>query len=97
MLDRTLEHSVRRETGVKKGSAAFCRFMKIPISSSTVIMALWCTAVVPTNGQVNVTQQHNHLSRDGLYVDPAFSPANAANFVGLFFRSRKFSNVFRKQ
>jgi FG-GAP-like repeat/PQQ enzyme repeat len=53
--------------------------MKIPISSSTLIIVLWWSAVVPTNGQVNVTQQHNHLSRDGLYIDPAFSPANAAD------------------
>ena len=53
--------------------------MKIPISSSTVIFALCFTAVVPTNGQVNVTQQHNHVSRDGLYIDSAFSPANATN------------------
>ena len=53
--------------------------MKIPISSSALIVAFWCSAVVTTNGQVNVTQQHNHLSRDGLYIDPAFSPSNAAN------------------
>jgi len=32
-----------------------------------------------TNAQVNVTQEHNHLSRDGLYIDSAFTPANAAN------------------
>ena len=28
---------------------------------------------------VNVTQHHNHASRDGLYIDPAFTPAAAAN------------------
>ena len=47
-------------------------------SSSALIIALWSCAVLPTNAQVNVTQQHNHLSRDGLYVDAAFTPANAA-------------------
>ena len=31
--------------------------------------------------QVNVTQHHNHLSRDGLYIDPAFTPANAAGLA----------------
>ena len=31
--------------------------------------------------QVNVTQHHNHLSRDGLYIDPAFTPANVAGLV----------------
>ena len=29
--------------------------------------------------QVNVTQFHNHASRDGLYVDSAFTPSAAAN------------------
>jgi outer membrane protein assembly factor BamB len=29
-------------------------------------------------GAVNVTQHHNHLSRDGLYIDPAFTTSNAA-------------------
>jgi len=36
-------------------------------------------AVVPAKGAVNVTEHHNHDSRDGLYVDPAFTPAAAAN------------------
>src|ERR1044072_4283663 len=52
--------------------------MKIQNSSSALIIALWWFGVLPTNAQVNVTQQHNHLSRDGLYVDAAFTPANAA-------------------
>ena len=29
-------------------------------------------------GAVNVPEHHNHASRDGLYVDPAFTPAAAA-------------------
>src|SRR5262245_7721558 len=37
------------------------------------------TIVVPTEAQVNVTQEHNHLSRDGLYVDSAFTRTAAAN------------------
>jgi len=28
---------------------------------------------------VNVTQHHNHASRDGLYIEPAFTPAAATN------------------
>jgi PQQ enzyme-like repeat protein len=32
-----------------------------------------------TQAQVNVTQEHNHLSRDGLYVDSAFTRTAAAN------------------
>jgi hypothetical protein len=46
--------------------------------SSLVVTVLW-SAVLPASAQVNVTQEHNNLSRDGLYVDSAFTPANAAN------------------
>ena len=38
-------------------------------------------AVLPANAAVNVTQHHNHLSRDGLYVDSVFTAANAANLT----------------
>jgi hypothetical protein len=54
--------------------------MRLLISiSSLVVAGLW-SAVLPTNAQVNVTQKNNNLSRDGLYVDSAFTPVNA---VGL--------------
>jgi hypothetical protein len=33
------------------------------------------------HAQVNVTQFHNHLSRDGVYIDPGFTPSNAANLT----------------
>lgn len=38
-------------------------------------------AVQSARGQVNVTMHHNHLSRDGLYIDPAFTPSNAAHLT----------------
>ena len=41
---------------------------------------LW-SAIVPTNAQVNVTQYHNHDSRDGLYTDSAFTQSAAANLT----------------
>ena len=41
---------------------------------------LW-GAIVPTNAQVNVTQYHNHDSRDGLYIDSAFTQSAAANLT----------------
>src|SRR6267378_5990084 len=47
---------------------------------SLLVASLW-GAVLPANAQVNVTQKNNHLSRDGLYIDPAFTPGNAANLV----------------
>ena len=79
ILDKAPERSVRRKPGVKRAARQFRRHMKIPNSSSTLIIALWWSAILPTSAQVNVTQQHNHLSRDGLYIDAAFTPANAAN------------------
>jgi hypothetical protein len=48
--------------------------------SLIIVLLLW-TALLPANAQVNVTQEHNHPSRDGLYIDAAFTPANAANLT----------------
>ncbi|MGB9474559.1 MAG: hypothetical protein WCE87_05755 [Candidatus Udaeobacter sp.] len=56
--------------------------MKRLIFSSSLIIALSCTAVLPSRAQqVNVTQEHNNPSRDGLYIDSAFTAANAANLT----------------
>jgi hypothetical protein len=41
---------------------------------------LW-SAAPHASAQVNVTQKNNNLSRDGLYIDPAFTLANAANLT----------------
>jgi len=41
---------------------------------------LW-SAVVSINAQVNVTQYHNSSSRDGLYIDSAFTQSAAANLT----------------
>jgi hypothetical protein len=48
---------------------------------SSLVAAAFCGAIVPANAQVNVTQKNNDLSRDGLYIDPAFTPGNAANLI----------------
>ena len=50
-----------------------------PISS--LVVAVLCTAIVSVNGQVNVSQYHNHSSRDGLYIDPAFTQGAASNLT----------------
>src|SRR6266545_1520924 len=55
--------------------------MRFPFSISSAIAVFFWSAVVPTNAQVNVTQFHNHDSRDGLYVDAAFTPGAAANLT----------------
>ena len=50
------------------------------ISSILAVLVLFGSAR-STNAQVNVTQFHNHASRDGLYIDPAFTPDAAANLT----------------
>ena len=40
-----------------------------------------CGFVERANAQVNVTQEHNNPSRDGAYVDAAFTPSAAANLT----------------
>src|SRR4026207_298141 len=47
---------------------------------SIVVVCFW-GAILPANAQVNVTQFHNHDSRDGLYIDSAFTPSAAANLT----------------
>jgi hypothetical protein len=51
-----------------------------PLTSTTslILAGLW-GAVLPITAQVNVTQEHNHLSRDGLYINSAFTRSAAAN------------------
>jgi hypothetical protein len=55
--------------------------MKTLISSSLLIIALLLTGIFPANAQVNVTQKNNNPSRDGHYIDAAFTPTNAANLT----------------
>src|SRR6188768_3571616 len=46
---------------------------------NAVSTAGWRSVAGPA--QVNVTQFHNHDSRDGLYVDSAFTPSAVANLA----------------
>jgi PQQ enzyme repeat len=46
-----------------------------------ILVFALCALVPRTSAQVNVTQKNNNLSRDGLYIDSAFTPGNAANLV----------------
>jgi outer membrane protein assembly factor BamB len=59
--------------------------MKHPLSTFWLVGAGLCIAVlsvvVPANAQVNVTQFHNHDSRDGLYVDPVFTQNASASLT----------------
>jgi hypothetical protein len=55
--------------------------VKTVFSISWLVTAGLWSVTLPTNGQVNVTQYHNHISRDGLYVDSAFTQSAAANLT----------------
>jgi hypothetical protein len=59
--------------------------MKHSLSTFWLVVAGLCIAVlsvvVPANAQVNVTQFHNHDSRDGLYVDPVFTQNASASLT----------------
>src|SRR5687768_7330472 len=49
----------------------------------------------PAGASVNVTQHHNNPSRDGLYIDPAFTMAAAANLTrDLSFNGTIVGNVY---
>jgi hypothetical protein len=72
----------RRQGVVVEGSTGLsptCLKALLPISS--LVAAGFWSAILPANGQVNVTQYHNHSSRDGLYIDSAFTQSAAANLT----------------
>jgi len=69
--------------------------LKTVFSISLVIGAGLWSAILPTNAQVNVTQYHNHSSRDGLYIDSAFTQSAAANLTrDLNFNGTIVGNVY---
>ena len=47
----------------------------------SLLVAVFCTAALAANAQVNVTQEHNNPSRDGVYIDSAFTASAAANLT----------------
>src|SRR5262249_3863029 len=55
--------------------------LKTLFSISWLVAAVFGSAIVSTNAQVNVTQYHNHSSLDGLYIDSAFTQSAAANLT----------------
>jgi PQQ enzyme repeat len=52
--------------------------MKCLFSISSLIALGFWSAILSANAQVNITQFHNHDSRDGLYIDAAFTQGAAA-------------------
>jgi len=64
------------------GSAVLSpKAVKRVIFFSAVVLAVLWSAILPANAQVNVTQYHNNSSRDGLYIDSAFTQSAAANLT----------------
>jgi PQQ enzyme-like repeat protein len=69
--------------------------LKAPCSICLLVAAGLWSAILPANAQVNVTQYHNHASRDGLYIDSAFTQYAAANLTrDLAFDGTIVGNVF---
>jgi hypothetical protein len=79
ILDEQAAHGGRREQGARK-IADYGRLKALLSIPWLVAAGLW-SAIVPTNAHVNVTQYHNHSSRDGLYIDSAFTQSAAANLA----------------
>jgi hypothetical protein len=56
--------------------------MKSSIRTFSLLVASFWAAVLPAYAQqVNVTQEHNNPSRDGVYIDAGFTPSAAANLT----------------
>ena len=61
----------------------------------SLLVSVCCTATLAANAQVDVTQHHNHASRDGLYIDSAFTPSAGANLArDLNFTGTIVGNVY---
>ncbi len=60
-----------------------------------IFVVCLCGAVARAGTQVNVTQEHNNPSRDGVYIDAAFTPSAAANLTrDLSFNGTISGNVY---
>lgn len=61
----------------------------------SLLIVVVCSAALASNAQVNVTQEHNNPSRDGVYIDSAFTPSAAANLTrDLGFNGTISGNVY---
>ena len=69
--------------------------MKSLIRTFSFLAGIVWSVVPGIDAQVNVTQEHNNLSRDGLYIDAAFTPAAAAGLTrDLNFDGTIIGNVY---
>src|ERR1700746_408479 len=75
-----------REIARKMGSAERLSYpsrrrMKTSSSRLSLFLCILWGGVFPTDAQVNVTQENNNLSRNGVYVDAGFTPSAAAGLT----------------
>jgi hypothetical protein len=76
ILDKEPGCCCRRRAGV------FVRGeMRRLIFGIPIVAVCLCGVVARAGTQVNVTQEHNNPSRDGVYIDSAFTPSAAANLT----------------
>ena len=69
--------------------------MKSSIRTFSLLAGIVWSVVPGIDAQVNVTQEHNNLSRDGLYIDAGFTPAAAAGLTrDLNFNGTISGNVY---
>jgi hypothetical protein len=60
-----------------------------------ILVVCLCGVIAEAGTQVNVTQEHNNPSRDGVYIDAAFTPSAAANLTrDLSFDGTIVGNVY---
>jgi hypothetical protein len=68
---------------------------RTPLKSVVAVVGFALITGVQVHAQVNVTQEHNNASRDGVYIDAAFTPAAAANLTrDLNFNGTISGNVY---
>src|SRR5437773_6390939 len=63
------------------GPRDIVKHRRMKLSIFLVVIVCLSSAAVPADAQVNVTQFHNHESRDGLYIDSAFTQSAAVNLT----------------
>src|SRR4026208_1310211 len=69
--------------------------MKSSIRNFSLLAGIVWSVVPGLDAQVNVIQEHNNLSRDGRYIDAAFTPAAAAGLTrDLNFNGTISGNVY---
>src|SRR5215472_12792370 len=78
MVQRSRKRVRKKATGACHKE---CRPLKPRFPIFSLVVSGLLGAIAAANAQVNVTQYHNHASRDGLYVDSGFTQSAAANLT----------------